>query len=242
MRPVFVLAIDTSSAAATVCLLEGTSLRAERSLHHRGKHGDVLLGLVASVLEDAGLRVADVGLFAVGLGPGGFSSLRVGLATVKGLALAHGGAIVGVSSAQAIARGVAPAGVVAVFTDAQRGEVYGSAYDFSAGTAVERCAPFLARPEVAGRVVAEALGGAVGAAVLGGDALGLYEAEIAGSFAGARIVPALLAAPRAALVGLEGLAAFEARGGDDLAGLEPMYVRPSDAALPAKPLRVFTPG
>jgi tRNA threonylcarbamoyladenosine biosynthesis protein TsaB len=237
-----ILAIDTSSAFAGVAVLDGPRVLVELGRTSRA-HADVLLPMVEQALAFAELEVADIELFAVGLGPGGFTSLRVGLATTKGLALAYERPIVGVGSLRAIARGLSSGGATSVtFTDAQRGEVYAAAYRFDGSEGTERFAPILAKPEVAAEAVSAAIG--EGPIVVGGDGLdahgdallaGLGVGRAAGSVAGA---PGALPRPRAALIGAEARLEYARRGPDDLASLEPSYVRPSDAKLPAKPLRL----
>ncbi len=247
-----VLAIETSSTSASVAVLSDArgpagappaaagdrDVRVELAERSRGRQGEVLLPLVARALEAAGLAPADVGLVAVGIGPGGFTSLRVGLATAKGLALAHGAALVGVPSARVIARALAPRGAAAVFTDAQRGEVYASAYRFDGERPVELVAPFLASPDVAAAAVREATAGL--ALTLGGDGLVAHRAALLVGLgvAESAIAPEVLFVPRAAVLGTEALDELARRGPDDLGALEPLYVRPSDAKLPAKPLRL----
>lgn len=234
-----ILAIETSSPLASVALLseEGGRLNVELAQRSGGRQGEVLLPLVARALEAAGLSSADVGLVAVGLGPGGFTSLRVGLATGKGLALAHGAPLVGVPSARVVARALAPRGAAAVFTDAQRGEVYASAYRFDAERPIELVAPFLAPPALAAEVVRGATDGL--ALTLGGDALFAHrDALVSALGPGVALAPEVLCAPRAAVLAAEALDELARRGPDDLGELEPLYVRPSDAKLPAKPLRL----
>ncbi len=235
-----VLAIDTSTAVASVAVLRSGEVAVERAARSRGRQGEVLLPLVDDALRAAELTPADVGLVAVGIGPGGFTSLRIGLATAKGLALAHGAAIVGVPSARVVARAFAPRGVAAVLADAQRGEVFASVYDFEGAEPRVLLEPILANPDIAAARVREAAGDR--AIVAGGDAFRAHGdvlvAGLGGEGARLAIAPEVLAVPRAAVLAAEAIEEMARRGADDLAGLEPMYVRPSDAKLPAKALRV----
>lgn len=92
----------------------------------RPGHGPQLLGLAHELLHDAGLTFADVDRVAVGLGPGGFTGLRIGVATARALAQAAQAELVGVSTLEALASAVRPEpgqGVLAV-VDARRGEVF----------------------------------------------------------------------------------------------------------------------
>ena len=110
-------------------------------------HGERLPGDVAHALEQAGVAIGEVDLLALAAGPGSFTGLRVGVATVQGLAFARGLQVVPVPTLEALARAAADAhaapGLTAVWMDAQRGEVFAALYD-SAGR--ELVAPLAGRP------------------------------------------------------------------------------------------------
>lgn len=234
-----ILAIDTSTSVGSVALLVDGQLVAEIAASVRARHGETLLPHVQRVLELGGLAPAGVDLIAVGLGPGSFTGLRVGLAAVKGLAIANGTPVVGVGSLAAIARGLAPAGGVAVvLADAQRGEVFLAAYDVrETEPATELLAPIHLLPDQA---IAH-LGGALPEGVplvFGGTASHAHRAVLATAFGSrARFAPAALDFPRAAHLALEAAALHAKHGPSNAAELEPLYVRGADAKLPDKPLR-----
>jgi tRNA threonylcarbamoyladenosine biosynthesis protein TsaB len=133
---VIVLGFDTATPATAVGLLDDAAPgRASHRLHApapgvRPGHAPLLLGYAHELLDAAGLTFADVDRIAVGLGPGGFTGLRIGVATARALAQAAGAEIVGVSTLQALAMAARPApgqGVLAV-VDARRGEVFVAAW------------------------------------------------------------------------------------------------------------------
>lgn len=229
-----VLAIDTSSPMGSVAVADGLDVLAEVAARVRARHGETLLPHVEGALASAGLEAADIELLAVGLGPGSFTGTRIGVATVKGLALGLGLPVVGVSSLRVLARAVAGPGCLAVpVADAGRGEVYFGVYQAGGQGAslTELGAPLAATPEVAAR----ALEGRGRLWLCGDGALRYREAFAAleGCVAGSAF-----AAPRAAHLVAAGVAAHDSRGADELGALEPLYVRPSDAKLPQKPLRI----
>jgi tRNA threonylcarbamoyladenosine biosynthesis protein TsaB len=120
-----VLALDTSTDRAAVGLSIGTEVHSTLTLAAPGRHGRDLIPQLAVTLRDAGLGPRDVDLIAVGLGPGSYTGLRVGLAAAKTLAYATGVPIIGLDSMEALARN-APAKAlrISVIADAQRGDVY----------------------------------------------------------------------------------------------------------------------
>jgi tRNA threonylcarbamoyladenosine biosynthesis protein TsaB len=104
-----VLGFDTSTPVTTAAVLlpDGSAVEAhdEPPSESRGQHAGRLLGLLERVLGEAGVGWDEVGRLAVGTGPGGFTGLRIGVATARALAQARGLSVVGVSSLEALAAG-----------------------------------------------------------------------------------------------------------------------------------------
>jgi tRNA threonylcarbamoyladenosine biosynthesis protein TsaB len=98
-----VLAVDTSTMAGGVALLEDARVVGESLLDVRTTHSERLMVAVDRVLADAGWDAAGLDGLAVAVGPGSFTGLRIGLATVKGLALALGRPIAAVPTLDAMA-------------------------------------------------------------------------------------------------------------------------------------------
>lgn len=126
------LALDTSTPAATVAVHDGRRVLAEATEIGVNRHGELLTPLVAAVLRAAGGTPRDITAIGVGLGPGPFTGLRVGLATAAALADAVGVPAYGVGSLDVLAH---DRGAVVAATDARRREVYWAVYD-AAGTLV----------------------------------------------------------------------------------------------------------
>lgn len=234
-----VLAIDSSTATGSVAVVSGGRTLAALSASVQARHGEVLLPYIEQVLSLCGLQFREVGLIAVGLGPGSFTGVRIGLATAKGLALSGGIPLVGVVSLRALARGLGPAPALAVpLVDAHRGEVYGAVYRLGPdGIDGELLAPFHAPPAEALRTLADVIGD--GAPVICGDGARRY-ADVVRDVLGRRAVVASPAydTPRATMIALEAITQHTLHGASDLASIEPMYVRPSDAKLPKGSSRV----
>ena len=152
------LGFDTSTAATSACVLrddgEAFELRPAPAALFRGPaHGAELLPALDAVLERAGLGYADLDALAVGVGPGMFTGLRIGVASARALAQARSLGLRPVSSLAALAAGIeAPLRLALI--DARRGQLFAALHEGSA----ERWAPFAVEPEaLAERVHAEGL-------------------------------------------------------------------------------------
>jgi len=185
-----------------------------------------VLPLVDLVLRRAGAAPDDVEAFAVSVGPGSFTGLRVGIATVKGLAFGSGRPVAAVSSLRALARRApAEASVAAALLDARRGEVYGAAYALPAPLPRELVAEGVYRPEELGAK----LSAEPGLALVGEGAL-LHAEALRAALPEARLVPDA-SAPRARDVGVLG-ARHLARGeGIAAEELVPRYLRRAEAEV-----------
>lgn len=188
-----------------------------------------MMRLVDAVLAEAGLRLDEVELFAAGLGPGSFTGVRVALSTVKGFHLATGATLVGVGSLDAVAAANENEARLGVVLDASRGEV------FFAGFAQDRAGErrvvleaTCARVEHAGEMLQAAFGAHGFVAV--GDLRAEQWAALRVAAPGASVSEGERGVPSARFVAMEATAG---RGTRDEGGLEPRYVRPVDAKLPA---------
>ena len=140
-----ILAADTSLPIFSVALLRDRSLIGAVALEGRSSRNEKLLPAVDWLLSESGVDRREIDLFAVTRGPGSFTGVRIGLATIQGLALALGKPICAMSTHEAIASGE----TVTVIDDAGRGEYYVSR--FEEGREVEP--PHLAKELGAGSVV-----------------------------------------------------------------------------------------
>ena len=124
-----ILALDTTTKDGSIAVLHDAVVRVERVGDASITHGQRLPNEVAAVLSEAGVDIRDVDLLAVACGPGSFTGLRIGIATVQGLAMALGRRVVPVSALDALARAaVNPHNSIATWMDAQRGEVFSAVY------------------------------------------------------------------------------------------------------------------
>jgi tRNA threonylcarbamoyladenosine biosynthesis protein TsaB len=238
------LGVDTSTEKRSVALLRGGRLLSALASELREGGSAGLLSDVDRVLESASVALKDVGLFAAAVGPGSFTGLRSGLATVKGLAVTLGKPVVGVPTLHAVAYGARTARRVVALIAAGRGEVFAQLLGVSAdGVVTEVEEPTHMPPALLLEKVAR-LGG--GVKWVGGGAL-KYAEQIrqAAESAGLDFVPAddggeaddgaWVLAPNvealAETVAVLARARFGGGGVWDAGALGAVYVRPSDAEL-----------
>ena len=141
------LAFDTATPAVTVALHDGVRVVSEHTVVDARRHGELLAPGIAHVLADAGLTASNLTAIAVGVGPGPFTGLRVGLVTARVLADALAIPVSGVCTLDILAAEVVCAEPFVVATDARRGEVYWACYDES-GARVD--GPHVDRPAEVG--------------------------------------------------------------------------------------------
>ncbi len=215
-----VLAFDTALAACSAAVwADGEVLARRRERLERG-HAEALMPMVEAVRAQAGLAYDQLDRLAVTVGPGTFTGLRIGLAAARGLSLATGLPLAGVTTLEAVAaeaeQRLADAAPILAVLDARRGQVYAQA--FGPGL-VALSAPAVLAPEAAAELVPGAH-----AAVVGTGAK-LVRARLAP--ASALHFPDLPQLPDAAVVAA--IAAGEGRIADVGAPPVPLYLRPPDA-------------
>lgn len=136
-----ILALDSSATVATVALCEDERLLAEYTLNNGNTHSETLLPMVESVLGNFSLTAKDIDLFAASTGPGSFTGVRIGAATVKGLAFSMDKPCVGVSTLEAIAYNlIGHKGLICPVMNARRSQVYTALFR-SDGQTLERLMP-----------------------------------------------------------------------------------------------------
>jgi tRNA threonylcarbamoyladenosine biosynthesis protein TsaB len=149
-----IVGFDTATARLDVAVLADGSIVAERSADPgpdgRPRHATELLPAIAACVADAG-GWDRIGLIGVGVGPGTFTGLRIGVATARALAQARGIPVVPVSSLAALAAGLTGEAPRLAVIDAKRGEAFAALYEASGADVWE---PFVAAPEELARRVA----------------------------------------------------------------------------------------
>jgi tRNA threonylcarbamoyl adenosine modification protein YeaZ len=222
---VLALGIDTSTPTVSVALVDNERVLDRRDLLVDNGHGEVLAMLVGAVLRAAGVAAADLSTIGVGLGPGPFTGLRVGIVTAAAMSDALNVAAYGQCSLDVVgAEHVLDGRPFAVVTDARRRQTYWAVYG-EAGERVE--GPDIAPPGD----VADRLRGRVR------DVVGPGAAQYAAAFADFDVAAARWPdAARLAQAAIRSLASREA-----VKPLLPMYLRRPDAREPGPPKPVTPP-
>ncbi len=129
-----VLAVDTSTNVASAAVMEDGVLLGERILNHKKTHSQKLMPMVCELLEELELTAADIDIFAAAVGPGSFTGLRIGVATVKALAHAEGKNVVSVGTLEALAYNVPyTEHIIVPIMDARRNNVFAASYIWDGG-------------------------------------------------------------------------------------------------------------
>ena len=120
-----ILALDSTAIAASVALCDGEKLLGEYTIQNGNTHSETLLPMVESLLKAFEITPRDIDLFAVSQGPGSFTGVRIGVATIKGLAFGSQTPCIGVSTLEALAQNLIDTdGLICPVMNARRKQVY----------------------------------------------------------------------------------------------------------------------
>jgi tRNA threonylcarbamoyladenosine biosynthesis protein TsaB len=223
-----ILAVDTATPWESIAILEEDSIRAECLIKAGASHSACLLPAVEHMFHQCFLSPKDVDAYAVGIGPGSFTGLRIGVASVQGMAMAWGKPAVGIPTLDAMARAFSCTAMpVCPLIDARRGEVFAAVYRPDVYGALARSTPFLAlAPQSLPSILADET------VLFVGDGLVLYRQTIQQALGErALFAPPETWYPRASVIGRMALDLLKSGKADPLAPLIPIYVRPSDAEI-----------
>ena len=226
-----VVGFDTATPAVSVALHDGERVVGEAFAVDARRHGELLMPMIAQVMAEAGASRADLTAVAVGVGPGPYTGLRVGVVTARVLGAVLGIPVYGVCTLDVIAAAVTGGGEFCVATDARRKEVYWARYDagrrrlegplVSAASSIPG-APGLAVAGTGGQLYPEAFGEVIGPAYPDARTLSAIVAGRLGE-------PGSPDSPLAAGPGL---------AQPPLLAPDPLYLRRPDARVPGPPKRV----
>ncbi|HUI46661.1 MAG TPA: tRNA (adenosine(37)-N6)-threonylcarbamoyltransferase complex dimerization subunit type 1 TsaB [Nitrospirota bacterium] len=222
----YILGIETSTKTGSVAVLSEKGVIAQYSLNIEVTHSERLMATVDRVLADTGMTISQLDSFAVAIGPGSFTGLRIGLSTVKGLALAVDRPVVVVPTLLALAWNVPyPAYPVCPMLDARKKEVYMALYVFDGSALQQKISETVIPVSQLGSLIE-------GKTIFTGEAAYIHREEIERLFGDrALIAPRSAVLPSAATIAQIGLEMLNSGWHSDPDSLAPLYIRRPEAEV-----------
>ncbi|MGC2064183.1 MAG: tRNA (adenosine(37)-N6)-threonylcarbamoyltransferase complex dimerization subunit type 1 TsaB [Thermodesulfovibrionales bacterium] len=222
-----ILAIETSTMLGGIAIADDRrGLIAEARLNVKTTHSERLMTVIGQVVEQSGLLLGEIDIFAVASGPGSFTGLRIGLSTAKGLAYATERPIVTVPTLEAFAWNLPFSRYpVCIMLDARRGEVYTALFRWEGEQFIREIGETSVKPE-------EMLARLQGTVLFAGEGAIVYRDRIIAA-RGSRAVfaPADKMVPSPASLAMRGLSRAAAGEFTDPFGAIPLYIRKSEAEV-----------
>ena len=222
-----ILGIDTSTSCESVGLIDDGKVISDYLLNIPVTHSERLLGAIELVLREARCPIENLDGWAISLGPGSFTGLRIGVSTVKGLAFATGKPVAGVSTLDALASQIPPTSLlICPILDARKKEVYTAFYRYGEGNSLKRLTTYLAiQPEDLAEKIKEQT-------ILLGDGVKTYGEFLLNTLPSLAIFPpASLHLSHGSTVAKLGSELLEKGENLDTSAFTPIYVRPSEAEI-----------
>lgn len=221
-----ILAVETATMLGGVAIMdESEGLVAEVRLNIRATHSERLMIEIDSVLRHAGMKIADIDVFGVSIGPGSFTGLRIGLSTIKGFSYATGKPVVSVPTLEAFAWNF-PYSMHPVCTmlDARKKEIYAAVFRWT-GEGFERMVEETSvRPAELLRILS-------GPVLFAGEGALIYKDFLTQAADNAMFAPPQWMVPSPSNVALLGLKKAKAGEFSNPISLVPFYIRKSEAEL-----------
>ena len=221
-----ILGVDTSTMTAGVGLLGNGEVLVDLKFDVKVTYSEVLMSTIDLALKTVGLKVSDLDGFALSIGPGSFTGLRIGLSTIKGLSFASRKPVVTVPSLDALASlSLFCRHQVAPLLDAKKDQVYAALYDTTAGELKRKSEYWAIEVEALAERITQTT-------VFVGPGARLYRKELI-DLLGEKAYFALgdQSTPSGASVARMGWHKLAAGQSEAIADLEPMYIRKSEAEL-----------
>ena len=222
-----VLGIDTSTSSGSVGLINDGEILSDYLLNIPVTHSERLLGAIEFVLKETRCPIENLEGWAISLGPGSFTGLRIGVSTVKGLAFATGKPVAGVSTLDVLASQIAPTSyLICPILDARKKEVYTAFYRYEEDGSLRRQSNYQAiGPEELVKRITEQT-------IFLGDGVRTYRDFLLNSLPSLAIFPlAPLHVSRGSVVAKLGSELLQKGECLDLSTFVPIYVRPSEAEM-----------
>lgn len=217
------LALDTATKVCSIALCRDQEVLAEYTINMGRTHSEGLLPQIEQLLERCKVAKSSIELLAVSMGPGSFTGLRIGLATAEAMAYSWHCYLHGVDTLEALAYNIPLEGIVLTpVLDAQKGNYYQALYQWQAGKLIQlEPVEVVNKERLLERAAAYKL-----PVILLGECAKLAKVELPEQIS---LAPATLRLPKGSSVGLAALAGFDAEQDKKIFGLEPYYIRRSEA-------------
>jgi len=221
-----VLGIDTSTSCGSVGLIDNGEVISDYLLNVPVTHSQRLLSAIELVLKEASCPIENLDGWAIALGPGSFTGLRIGVSTVKGLAFATGKPVTGISTLDVLASQIAPTPyLICPVLDARKKEVYTSFYRFEKSLLKRQSDYQAIQPEDLVRRIREQT-------IFLGDGAKTYREFLLSSLSSLALFPsAPLHLSHGSMVAKLGSELLQRGECLDLSTFAPIYVRPSEAEM-----------
>jgi len=222
-----VLGIDTSTSCGSVGLIDDGEVLSDYLLNIPVTHSERLLGAIEFVLKETRCPIENLEGWAISLGPGSFTGLRIGVSTVKGLAFATGKPVAGVSTLDVLASQIAPTSyLICPILDARKKEVYTAFYRYEEDGSLRRQSNYQAiGPEELVKRITEQT-------IFLGDGVRTYRDFLLNSLPSLAIFPlSPLHVSHGSMVAKLGSELLQKGECLDLSTFVPIYVRPSEAEM-----------
>ncbi len=222
-----ILTIENSGMCGSIALISGSHCIAEHSLLSKLTHSKRLLSTLDRVMVETETHWSDIDAIAISLGPGSFTGLRIGLSTVKGLAMATGIPLIGISSLDGLACQFSfTSQLICPLLDARKKEVYAALYRASENGCIELISDYLVLPP------AELIGRIDEPTIFIGDGVEVYRDLLQEKLGrNALFANGHLNFAKASSIGFLALAKWQQKDFLDPASVTPTYIRPSDAEI-----------
>lgn len=221
-----ILSLDSSSESASIAILEEDKLLGEMTFNYKKQHSVILMPMIDTLLHNLSMNIDDIDGFVVSKGPGSFTGLRIGMATIKGLSLGTDKPFIGVSSLDALAYNLFEIeGIVCPVMDALRNNVYTCLYTYEKGE-LKVISDYMA---VSIEDLANLLNSYDKKVYFIGDATYKYKSLLQSKVNNCTFAPSHLNLARASSLGEIGLKKMQLGFKDDLNNSAPIYLRKSQA-------------
>jgi len=220
-----ILAIDSSSRFFSAAISEDKKLISERNIELERRLFEELIGTIKDLLIKTGITLKEIDAFCVGLGPGSFTGLRIGVSTMKGLAFSLKIPLLGVSSLDALAYNAKGfRGLICPIIDAKRENLYSCLYEYNKDRLVKKSGYLLIDLKSLIKKINKP-------AVFLGDGINLYKKQISQEIKEALFLPSDFWYPKASIIARLGLEKLARAKNFDSARIRPLYLYPKECQI-----------